>query len=165
MDEDTRSRINVQYDCQSNLMTKPTKWPLHQKRTFISAWHLPSLIRVFAVHSMGSIGPNVSSSGQRRLRSDWADAQADLSLRCMPRPIWVFAACPGWSESSLGAHTILLVLSRGGSYEKLTAANHINVLFIFRIWTGLYSLISLNFLHLFHLAFHIHAMHQYHWHK
>ena len=24
--------------------------------------------------------------------------------------------CPGWSESSLGAHAILLVLSRGGSY-------------------------------------------------
>ena len=26
--------------------------------------------------------------------------------------------CPGWSESSLGAHAILLVLSWGGSYVK-----------------------------------------------
>ena len=26
------------------------------------------------------------------------------------------SGCPGWSESSLGAHAILLVLSRGGSY-------------------------------------------------
>ena len=30
---------------------------------------------------MGSQGPKVSSCGQRRLSSDWADAQADLSLR------------------------------------------------------------------------------------
>ena len=37
--------------------------------------HLPSLIRVFAVHSMGSYGPKVSSCGQQRLWSVWADAQ------------------------------------------------------------------------------------------
>ena len=42
--------------------------------------HPPSLIRVFAVHSMDSWGPNVSSCGQRRRWSDWADTQADLSL-------------------------------------------------------------------------------------
>ena len=36
--------------------------------------------------------------------SDWADAQADIH--------------PVWSESSLGAHAILLVLSRGGSGLK-----------------------------------------------
>ena len=47
--------------------------------------HPPSLIRVFAVHWMGSQRPKVSSCGQRRLWSDWADAQAD--------------------ESSLGAHS------------------------------------------------------------
>ena len=41
----------------------------------------PSLIRVFAVHSMGSLGPNFASGGQRTLWSDWVDAQADLSLR------------------------------------------------------------------------------------
>ena len=34
--------------------------------------HPPSLIRVFAVRSVGSWGPNVSSCGQRRLWSDWA---------------------------------------------------------------------------------------------
>ena len=27
--------------------------------------HLPSLIRVFAVHSVGSLGPNFASGGQR----------------------------------------------------------------------------------------------------
>ena len=42
--------------------------------------HPPSLIRVFAVRSMGSLGPNFASGGQRWLWSDWADAQADLSL-------------------------------------------------------------------------------------
>ena len=50
----------------------------------------PSLIRVFNVRSMGSWGSNLSSCGQRRLWSDWADAR------------------PVWSESSLGAHAIRL---------------------------------------------------------
>ena len=36
---------------------------------------------VFAVRSVGSLGPELSSCGQRRLRSDWADVQADPSLR------------------------------------------------------------------------------------
>ena len=45
--------------------------------------HPPSLIRVFAVNSVGSWGPNISSCGQRRLiRLD---------------------GCLGWSVSSLGA--------------------------------------------------------------
>ena len=57
--------------------------------------HPPSLIIVFTVHSMGSWGPNLSSCRQRRLRSDWADAQVDLSLH--------------W------AHIILSILSCGGS--------------------------------------------------
>ena len=43
--------------------------------------HPPSLIRVFAVHSMGNKGPKLSSCEQQRLWLDWADAQADLSLR------------------------------------------------------------------------------------
>ena len=43
--------------------------------------HPPNQIRVFTVRSVGSWGPIVSSCGQRRLWSDWADAQADLSIR------------------------------------------------------------------------------------
>ena len=42
--------------------------------------HPPSLIKVFTVRLIGSEGPSVSSCGQRRLWSDWADVQADLSL-------------------------------------------------------------------------------------
>ena len=43
--------------------------------------HPPSLIRVFVVRLMDSYGSKLSSCGQRRLWSDWADAQAYLSLR------------------------------------------------------------------------------------
>ena len=37
--------------------------------------HPPSLIRVFTVRSMGSLGPNFASGGQRWLWSDWADIE------------------------------------------------------------------------------------------
>ena len=60
--------------------------------------HPPSLIRVFAVRSMGSWGPKVSSCWQWGLWSDWAEC---------------------WSELSLGKHAILLVLSWGGSSKHL----------------------------------------------
>ena len=43
--------------------------------------HLPSLIRVFAVHMKKAWVLSYPMSAQRRLGSDWADAQADLSLR------------------------------------------------------------------------------------
>ena len=43
--------------------------------------HPPSLIRVFAVRLKKASSLSYSLSAQRRLWSDWADAQADLSLR------------------------------------------------------------------------------------
>ena len=43
--------------------------------------HPPSLIRVFAVHFVGSLGHTASSCGQWRLWSDWVNTQADMSLR------------------------------------------------------------------------------------
>ena len=66
---------------------------------------------------------------QRRLRSAWASAQSDQSLRCpheetldlkLPsertaKTLIRLGGCPGWSEFSLGAKVILLVLSWGGS--------------------------------------------------
>ena len=71
---------------------------------------------------------------ERRLRSAWAYAQSDQSLRCPHEdtlgkqlPIERTAmtlirqgGCPGWSESSLGALFILLVLSCGGSYASVS---------------------------------------------
>ena len=50
-----------------------------------SAWHLPSLIRVFAVRTKKHLVLSYPLSTQRRLWSDWAIAQAILSLRCAHR--------------------------------------------------------------------------------
>ena len=47
------------------------------------------------------------------------------------------SGCPGWSESSLGAHAILLVFSRGGSYcWKPHETNHVTGMT--EIWGGSY---------------------------
>ena len=77
--------------------------------------HQPSLIRVFAVLSKGSQGPKLSSRGQRKLWSDWADAQVDLSIRL--------------------AYVILLVLSCIGPWLCI-----INCLWQSDTWMGLVSL-------------------------
>ena len=66
---------------------------------------------------------------QRRLRSAWASAQSDQSLRFAlngqlktqaffmrtAKTLIRLGGCTSWAESSMGAHAILLVLSRGGS--------------------------------------------------
>ena len=74
--------------------TKPTKWPVRPAKTQIS----------LGIHPVWSESSLLSA----RFWSDWADAQADLSLR--------------------RAHVILLVLSCGGSYV-LCIADENNVLF------------------------------------
>ena len=55
---------------------------------------------------------------QRRLRSAWASAQSDQNLRCPHEESLAthWAHSEDWSESSLGSHVSLLVLSQGGSY-------------------------------------------------
>ena len=68
--------------------------------------HPPSLIRVFAVRSMGSWGPKVSSCGQRRLWSDWENAQANLSLR------WTHSHFIGFVMRWLIRHLSLELYSR-----------------------------------------------------
>ena len=52
--------------------------------------HPPSLIGVFAVHMKKVWVPSYPLSAQRRLWSDWADAQADLSLRWAHVPLCWF---------------------------------------------------------------------------
>ena len=70
--------------------------------------HPPSLIRVFAVRMKKAQVLSYSFSAQRRLWSDWVDAQADLSLRWAHRPhCWfchevahiMFYWCRSWSDS------------------------------------------------------------------
>ena len=71
------------------------------QRRLRSAW-ASRKIRVFAVSSMGSSGPKLSSCGQRRLWSDWADAQADLSLRWVHShytPLWKSGGYTGFALS------------------------------------------------------------------
>ena len=82
--------------------------------------HPPSLIRVFAVRMKTAWVHSYPLSAQRRLRSAWASAQSDQSLRCPHEeclgpqvPIELTAktlirlgGCPGWFESSLGAHSV-----------------------------------------------------------
>ena len=52
--------------------------------------HPPSLTRVFAVHMKTAWVLSYPLSAQRRLWSDWADAQADLSLRWAHMPFCWF---------------------------------------------------------------------------
>ena len=77
-----QERPNIQYDCYIVIEPqhdKPTIWPMHPAKTQINLgiW-------------VGSYGLKVSSCGQRRLWSDWADAQADLSLRWAHMSFWWF---------------------------------------------------------------------------
>ena len=77
------------------LMTKPTKWHVRPAKPQISLDIRQAVLSVFAVRSMASWGPNVSSCGQRWL---WSDAKSDLSLRwthgfVMRRLIW-YNYCP-----------------------------------------------------------------------
>ena len=61
----------------SHNMTKPTKW------------HVPSPIGVFTVRMKKALVLSCPLNAQRRLWSDWADAQADLSLRWAQSFCWL----------------------------------------------------------------------------
>ena len=60
-------------------MTKPSKWDVSPAKTG-QPGHPPSLIRVLAVRMKKAWVLSCPLCAQRR-RSDWADAQAELSLR------------------------------------------------------------------------------------
>ena len=64
----------------SRLMTKPTKWHVRPGKTQDQPGHPPSLIRVFAVHMKKAWVLSYHWAHSEDW-SDWADAQADLSLR------------------------------------------------------------------------------------
>ena len=84
-----------QYTHLSRVMTKPTKWYVRPAKTQISLGIRP-VIRIFAV----------------RMKKDWVLSYPLSAQRRLIR----LGGCPGWSESSLGAHAILFVLSWGGSF-------------------------------------------------
>ena len=74
------NKCEKQIDTMSRDMTKQTKWCFAQQR-LRSAWHTPSLLTVFTVRMKKALVLSYPLSAQRRLWSDWPDAQADLSLR------------------------------------------------------------------------------------
>ena len=82
-------KIKPPYDKTNKMTVRPAKTQI--SLGIRPVWSESSLCAQWVAQK-----PKLSSCGQRRLRSDWADAQAYLSLR--------------W-----GAHIILLVLSWGGS--------------------------------------------------
>ena len=76
----------------SHDMTKPTKWVCAQRR-LNQPGHPPSLIRVFTVRMKKTwvLSTHWAHS------EDWSDWAA--------KPLIRLGECPGWSETSLGAHT------------------------------------------------------------
>ena len=98
--------------------------------------HPPSLIRVFAVRSMGSSGPKLSSCGQWRLWSEWADAQADLSLRWAHMPFCSFCHKAAHIRFSLGTASCK---SRPQSLTSSKCKKHVQLYFVkwlTNIWTS-----------------------------
>ena len=67
--------------------------------------HPPSLIRVFAVRMKKAWTLSCPLSAQRRLWSDWADAQADLSLR------WAHSHNVGFCHEAAHFIYLLFILS------------------------------------------------------
>ena len=70
--------------------TKPTKWHVLPSEDSDQPGHPPSLIRVFTVRMKKAWVLSYLLSTQRRLWSDWADAQADLSLCWVHLSFWWF---------------------------------------------------------------------------
>ena len=71
--------------------------------------HLPSLIRVLAVRMKKPWVLGYPLSALQRLWSDWADAQADLSLRWVYRSFCWFFSCAGWSSTICYGHFEILI--------------------------------------------------------
>ena len=73
----------------SRLVTKPTKWHVYPAKTHISLGIRP-VWSVFAVRLKKAWTLSHPLSAQWRLWSDWANAQADLSLRWAHMPFCWF---------------------------------------------------------------------------
>ena len=91
---------------------------LSRRTTKTTEWNVcPAKIQI----SPG-IYPDWSVSSLYAWRKLWHWLPTERTAKTLIR----LGGCPGWSESSLGAHVILLVLSCGGSFDKTKKAwtNH-----------------------------------------
>ena len=80
---------------------KTNETTVHPAKTQVSLGMVP-VWPVFTVCSMGSLGLKLSSCRQRRLWSDWVDAEADLSLR------WAHSHFAGFVTRRLKCDSLLL---------------------------------------------------------
>ena len=144
----------------SHLMTRPTKWTCTQWR-LRSAWASIQSNQSSLCAQWVPKDP-ISLHADSEDWSDWASAQSDQSLCCAlngnlrtqslfmrtVKTLIRLGICPGWSESSLGAHAILLVLSWGRSVLLLLLW-HLSVsdttfypVFLKPLWLSIQSLKS-----------------------
>ena len=91
--------------------------------------HPPNLIRAFAMGSKDSRGPYVSSCGQWRLQSDWANAQADLSFRWAHR----------WFCWFVVLRLSLIVLREWSMYFEKKTCDHAFYVFYGCQWMHMFS--------------------------
>ena len=102
-------------------MTKPPKWVCTSEDSD-QPGHPPSLIRVFAVRTKKAWVLSYPLSAQRRLWSDWADAQAYLSLR-WAHSHFVGLSCRGsytltFCVLGLFIHYSIIIISLMGSWRN-----------------------------------------------
>ena len=86
-----RTAAQIPHPIKNIKRGKNTNKPLHAKMTCAPSddsdlpGHPPTLIRVFAVRSMGSLGPKVSSCGQRRSDQTGRTCQFVGCVVCCPK--------------------------------------------------------------------------------
>ena len=95
MDPQWDFKIPRQFWNMSRRMTKLTKWPVYPAKTQIS-------LGIYPVWSVFAVCMKKAWVLSYSLSTQW--------------PLIRLGGCPDWSESSLGAQVILLVLSCAGSY-------------------------------------------------
>ena len=88
-------QVKISFTAGKKLSIWATSWQNQQSECAPSEdsdqpGHLPSLIRDFTVRMKKAWVLSYPLSAQRRLWSDWADAQADLSLRWAHTHFWWF---------------------------------------------------------------------------
>ena len=117
--------VPIHRQLMSHLMTKPTKWHVRPVKSQIS----------------------FASWSESLLCAQWV-AKGPSFLHATAETLIRLGGCPGWSESSLVIHAILLVLTRGGSnhdWIPLADVQASYTLMICRSLTGIF----VSFLHVF----------------
>ena len=108
-------------------MTKLTKW-LNAQPRLRSVWASTQSEQSLRLRSMGSYGLKISSCWQRRFWSDWADAQADLSL------CWAHSHFIGFVMRQLIYSCNCKNPKLGHSKNHCNRKNHCNYLNIWTVW-------------------------------